>query len=290
MEVFTGAELSYADVNYIRLYNTLVNLTPGMKLHLGRDWMIGAQVTLPVVNDGYPAADNIVRVTNASVAKQLHFGRQHLKLSGGLFCRDRYGLDLRWMMPVTPWLMLQAQLGYTGAYRLAGAESSEWYSVRVRDPKDGSGYSYDNVEVVTKSTDFGSLDLFTAVAGANVWLSEWNTEGRLSGGRYMNKDYGVQLELYRHFPHVSVGGYLQYHEKSSDRYARHTSGGFKVIMLLPDWKYRYEKFTARLASNFRLTYNAQADDYTMMMYTTDPEENERHYPVRVAWGTGTLQR
>jgi hypothetical protein len=44
----------------------------------------------------------------------------------------------------------------------------------------------------------------------------------------------------------------------------------------------------RPASNFRLTYNAQADGVSMQKYNTDPEENERIYPVRIPWGTGNF--
>ena len=54
-------------------------------------------------------------------------------------------------------------------------------------------------------------------------------------------------------------------------------------------KYKKQKnkdVVVRPASNFRLTYNAQADGYSMKKYTTDPEENERTYPIQIPWGTG----
>jgi hypothetical protein len=44
----------------------------------------------------------------------------------------------------------------------------------------------------------------------------------------------------------------------------------------------------RPASNFRLTYNAQSNGFSMKQYNTDPEENERTYPVRIPWGTGNF--
>ena len=45
----------------------------------------------------------------------------------------------------------------------------------------------------------------------------------------------------------------------------------------------------RPASNFRLTYNAQADGVSMQKYNTDPEENERTYPIRIPWGMGNIE-
>jgi len=277
VEVFAGAELNYADVNFVRLYNVLINMTPGVKWHLGHDWLVSGQAFIPVYNDGYQNKHNVIRLTNAALAKQLHFGNQHFKVTGGLFGYDRYGLDLRWMYPVTSWLMFNAQAGYTGEWRLALNDATDW----------GEKHEI----VTTKSTDFGSLDRFSGIVGANVWLEPWHTELRLSCGRYIGEEYGVQAEIMRHFPGCTVELYAQYHERAKTKWAYREGGGFKVIMLLPDkWKWKSRKVTLRPASNFRLTYNAQADVVSMKMYTTDPEENERTYPVRIPWGTGNLKK
>lgn len=275
VEVFAGAELNYADVNFLRLYNVLVNVTPGVKWHLGHDWLVAGQLFLPAVNYGYDNKHNIVRLTNATLAKQLHFGRQHFKLTGGLFGRDRYGLDLRWMMPATDWLMLEAQVGYTGAWRLAAADALDW--------------TWDAYPIETKAVNFDAPDRLTAIVGANVWLSPWNTQFRLTAGRYLNLDYGTELQVMRHFRGCSVGLFAQLHEKQSvGRRYRTEAGGFRVVVCLPDWHWTSGKLKVRPASNFRLTYNAQADGISMQNYTTDPEENERDYPVRIPWGTGSM--
>lgn len=273
VEVFAGAELNYADVNFLRLYNVLINVTPGVKWHLGNDWLVSGQMFLPAVNQGYDNKDNIVRLTNATLAKQLHFGSQHLKLTGGLFGRDRYGFDLRWMMPVTRWLMFEAQGGYTGAWRLSAKDAMDW--------------TWDAYPIETKAVKFGGLDKLTGNVAANVWLDPWNTQFRLSAGRYLNNDNGVEFSIMRHFPHCTVGIFAQLHERLKNY---KESGGFRIVMCLPDWKWQRGKFTARPASNFRLTYNAQADGLSMQNYTTDPEENERDYPVRIPWGTGNMSQ
>ena len=291
VEVFTGATLRYGDTNFKRLYNVLFSLTPGVKWHLGHDWMVSGQLTVPIVNDGYQNKDDVVRLTNATVAKQLHFGNQHFKVTGGLFGYDRYGLDVRWMYPVTSWLLVRAQAGYTGAYRLAASEAGDWeYFGKVSENDPRSIYDYYHV---AKTADFHGLDVLTAIGGVNVWLAPWDTEFRLSGGRYLNEDYGVEGEVMRHFRNCTVSLYAQLHKRQQSGvadYVTREAGGFRVVMLLPQNKLKSGKFSARLASNFRLTYNAQADSYSMRNYTTDPEENERHYPVRVAWGTGLLAK
>ena len=100
-------------------------------------------------------------------------------------------------------------------------------------------------------------------------VDRYNTELRVRGGRYMYEDYGIEGECMRHFRHCSVGVYAQYSDKGKE------NGGFKVVMMLPPYKRKRHKVNVRPASNFRLTYNIQADPYSMGMYNTDPEENER---------------
>ena len=57
-------------------------------------------------------------------------------------------------------------------------------------------------------------------------------------------------------------------------------------MMIPPYEKKRERVNYRPASNFRLTYNAQSDGYSMKKYNTDPEENERTEPIRIPWGTG----
>jgi len=262
VDLFCGAELSYNDTDFLRLYNVLVNITPGMKWNVGSGWQLSGQLSCSVVNYGYEKKYNHLRLGIVALSKELELGKdQHLKFTGGLFNRERYGVDARWMMPVNSWLMLQARAGLT---------SSWWCSTN-------------------EQTFEGKKWTPTAIAGANVWIDKWATEVRLSCGRYINEDYGVEGEVYCHFKHCSIGAFAQYHElyysscvKSTYRY----TGGFKVVTMLPPYKKSDKKFSVRPASNFRLTYNAQSDGYSMKMYHTDPEENERDYQTNVRWGTG----
>ena len=76
-------------------------------------------------------------------------------------------------------------------------------------------------------------------------------------------------EGFRHFKHVSVGVYASYSDRAKE------NGGFKVVVMLPPYKRNRNRVNFRPASNFRLTYNIEADPYSNTMYKTDPEENER---------------
>lgn len=267
-EVFCGAELNYADVNYTRLYDVLLNLTPGTRIHLGREWDFSAQLFLPVANYGYAKRNNMVRLSMANLSKVVRFEdvNQYFKLSAGLFGKERYGADLRWMYPVNNWLMVHARLGLTNHWAL--------------------GFDFDN----QSESEFETADwTFTGLAGASVWLNPWATELRATGGRYLHNDYGVEGEIVRHFKYCSVAIFAQAHELAPREYSapHRYSGGFRIVMLLPPYhKKQARTVEVRPATNFRLTYNAQSDGYSMRKYTTDPEENERTYPIRIPWGTG----
>lgn len=267
LDVFCGADLQYADVNYTRLFNVLLNLTPGVKYHLGNDWMVAAQGLIPIVNDGYDSRYDMLRLNAANISKEVHFNhaRQHLKFTAGLFTTGRYGGDVRWMYPVNDWLMLQARVGLT----------SYWFM----------GFDFDDMH----ETEFDTKFRTTATVGGNVWIDPWNTELRLEGGRYLHEDYGMQAQILRHFKHVSVGLYMQYHELHNSLYTHEKyrySGGFNVAVMLPPYKKSNRKVVFRPASHFSQTYIAQSDDYSMLNYLTDPEENERTLPIHVNWGTG----
>lgn len=270
-EMFCGAELSYADVNFTRLYNVLVNLTPGTKVNLGKDWEFAAQAYIPVVNSGYATRYSMVRLNMANFSKVLKFEKAHqyLRFTAGLFGKERYGADVRWMYPITSWLMVQARLGLTNHWALG-------FSINSSDSES---------EFTTSQWNF------TGMMGVNFWLNRWKTELRLIGGRYLNEDFGVEGEAVRHFKHCSVSVFAQLHEKYANPYMKkgnNYSGGFRVVMMLPPYKKYKRKVVWRPASNFRLTYNAQSDGYSMRKYTTDPEENERTYPIRIPWGTGNF--
>lgn len=255
LEIFAGAEFHYRDIFYNKMYEIVVNLAPGVKWHIGNQWQLAGQVIIPVYND-YGDYYKKVRLNMAVLSKEWDWkGRQFLKVSGGLFGRERYGIDAQWMYPVNSWLALDAQIGLTGFCSMA----VDW--------------------------ECSKMERVTGQAGVNIYINKVNTEFRLHGGRYIYEDYGMTAEAMRHFKHCTVGLYAQY----SDQWKE--TGGFKVVMMIPPYKRKVHKVMVRPASNFRLTYDIQGLPYAVKMYTTDPEENERegHFDRnRLQWGVNRM--
>lgn len=256
VDFFSGVELNYRNIHYNnRLYDLLIYLTPGVKWQMGNHWQVAVQGLIPVMND-YGERYKKVRLNMAVLSKELYFGKQFLKVSGGLFGQERYGVDVKWMFPINAWLALDGQAGYTGYCSMA------------------------------KDWECSKMDRITGWLGAKAYWGKYNTEFRLRGGRYIYEDYGVHGECMRHFRHCTVGVYAQYSDKGKE------NGGFKIIMMIPPYNRRTRKVNVRPASNFRLTYNIQADPYSLRTYTTDPEENEREEDFdrnRLKWGSNTME-
>ena len=256
VDIFMGADFNYRDIYFNnRVYDVLLNLTPGIKWNMGHRWEVAAQALVPVVNQ-YGDRYKKVRLNMAVLSKQLAVGEHwKMKLSGGLFGSERYGLDLKNMFVVNPWLAFTAQMGWTGYCSMA----VDWEASKMKK--------------------------FTVEAGPEVYLHRWNTEISVRGGRYLYGDYGVTGEGYRHFKHVSVGIYASYSNKGKE------DAGFKVIVMLPPYKRSARKINIRPASNFRLTYSVEGNGYANATYFTDPEQNERtgwFDRDLLPWGTDTM--
>ena len=255
VDLFMGVDLNYRDLLHNKVYEVLVNLTPGVKWHVGRQWQVAAQALIPVYND-YGDRYKRIRLNMALLSKEFYFKERYfLKVSGGLFGSERYGLDLKGMLVVNDWLAFEAQAGLTGYCSMA----TGWEASRP-----------------------GRV---TALVGADFYLNCWNTQFRARGGRFLYEDYGVVGECMRHFKHCSVGLFGSY----SDRWGE--NGGFKVVVMIPPYRRTRRTVNVRPASNFRLTNNIMADPYANRMYTTDPEENEREGWFdrdRLRWGSNRM--
>lgn len=257
VDLFMGVDFHYRDIFYRRLYDMLINLTPSMKWNMGKGWQTQTQVLVPVYND-YGGRYSHVRLNIASLSKELSFqDRLFVKASCGLFSEERYGIDLKGMFTVNDWFAIEAQTGITGYCLMAdGWEASK-------------------------------LGRWTGLVGADLYIGQYNTQIRVRGGRYIYKDYGGIVEVMRHFRHCTVCVYGEYSDKGKE------NAGFKVVMMLPPYKRRRNKVNFRPASNFRLTYNMDADAYANRMYKTEPEENEREGWFDVSsfhWGRNAVQQ
>ena len=257
VDFFLGAELNYRDIMHDKVYEWLINLTPGVKWQMGYHWQVAAQAIIPVVND-YGDRYKKVRLNVAALSKELYVSqRGFVKLSGGWFTDERYGLDAKTVWIVNDWLGFEAQAGLTGHVSMAGPK---WESSKPRR--------------------------LTALAGADVYLRPWNTQFRFRGGRYVMEDLGFSGDAMRHFTHCSVGLYGEYSNKGD------WNAGFKIIVMVPPYKRKMRRVNFRPASCFTQTYNMWADVYQNRMYRTDPEENEREGwfdRSRLRWGSNLME-
>ena len=44
VDVFAGVDFNYRDIYHNKVYELLINLTPGVKWHLGNHWQLAGQV------------------------------------------------------------------------------------------------------------------------------------------------------------------------------------------------------------------------------------------------------
>lgn len=258
VDIFMGVDLNYRDIWFNnRVYDLLINLTPGVKWNMGHRWMAAAQVYIPVVNQ-YGDYYKRVRLNMAVLSKQLAVGDHwKMKFSGGVFGSERYGLDWKSLYMFNKTVAISAEMGLTGFFSMA---TGKW--------------------------EAGTMSRFTGMIGPEVYLGRWNTQIAVRGGRFVYGDYGVIGEGFRHFKHVSVGLFASYSSKGKE------NAGFKVVVMLPPYHRKTRKVNFRPADNFRLTYSMEAATYYNRTYFTDPEENERtgwFDRDLLPWGTDTME-
>lgn len=255
VDIFAGVNLRYRSIWLNdKMYELLVNVTPGMKWRFGDDWQVAAQAFVPVVND-YGGYYKGLRLNMAVVSKELQVGDHYLKLSGGLFGGERFGADAKWLWPVSSWFAMEGQVGFTGLYTFTTSDI---------------GFSY--------------MDRLTGLLTARFYLKKSETEFRISGGRFNLGDYGGSIAWLKHFKHLTVSAYIHGGNRYGEVYLmngnywdQRIAGGASIVVMLPfqgDQK-REKTLRVRPASNFRLTYDYMAEANALQMYGTDPEENER---------------
>lgn len=257
VDVFMGVDFNYRDIMFNdRVFDLLINLTPGVRWNIGNRWEASAGVLIPVFNQ-YGDNFKYVRLYNATVSKQLPlFNRWRMKVTGGIFGANRYGLDVKNMVIINDWFAVTAQIGLTGYLSMA------------------------------PSWTMSKMTRISGMIGPEFYLGKWNTQLSVKGGRYAYGDYGVIAEAMRHFRKVSVGAYASYNEVMKENV------GFSIVMMLPPYKRHSRKVNFRPASNFILSYTSRTNNYANRTYITDPEENQREgwfNPDMLPWGQNTME-
>ncbi len=150
------------------MLQTQVYLWRGMALNFG--------VLFPVMNnlDGRP---NGIRPAPLYLNQFLALGESHFfSVSAGTFQSDRYGANVQyqWMKPNSRWTY-GLEAGLTGFY---------YY------PKGGIYYT--------------SLNEVLLLGNAAYRFNDLDFTVKLTGGQYLDKDWGARLDLVRQFPNVEV--------------------------------------------------------------------------------------
>lgn len=238
LDLLMGLDMNYKDIDYVRQYDILLRVTPGFKWEMGNHWQLAGQALVPVFNQ-YGDAYGRIRLGMLDLSKQFKLGPIYAKGSVGFFSANRYGIDLKAFLPVTSWLALEGEWGYTGRYLF-----------------DGHFYA----SPIARHTGF---------IGGDIFLRRWNTQLRGTLARYIYTDWGLEGEIMRHFAHSTLDLYAQWNNKIG------TNGGFKVVVMLPPYNRSSRFVRIRPTSHFTLNDRIKYTDYGSRTYLTDPDENIR---------------
>ena len=255
LDLFSGLDLSFRDINFQRQYDFLIRLTPGFKWNMGNHWQLAGNIQIPIVNQ-YGDAYKYVQLNMFNISKEFHIKSLYLKGSAGIFSQFRYGVDLKAFLPLCNWFAFEGQAGWTGMMILI----PDWHVEKMNN--------------------------FAWIVGGDIYLSQWNTQFRGVAGRYLYEDYGFEVEAMRHFNHTTISVYVRWSNREA------YDGGFKLVIMLPPYHRTHRTVNFRPASNWRLTYSTMARSYANVMYRTDPEENIRDGWFSrdlLQWGSHTME-
>ena len=110
IDFFSGVNFSFADMNFQRQYDVLLQLSPGFKWNMGHHWQLAGQAMIPIVNtfgDGY----KYVQIGAFNISKEMCISKLYLKGTVGVFDKYRYGADLKAFVPLSDNLAFEAQAG-----------------------------------------------------------------------------------------------------------------------------------------------------------------------------------
>ena len=255
LDIFSGLDFQFKDMDFETQYKFLIRLTPGFKWNMGSHWQLAGQVSIPIVNQ-YGYEYRYVDLNVLDISKEFRINDLYLKASAGVFSGERYGLDLKAFFPLCDWFAFEGQAGWVGLMTI----HPNWYiNVPYR---------------------------FVWTFGGDVYLSKSNTQLRGVIGQYLYHDFGVEVEAIRHFNHTTVSIFGCW----SNSYGY--DAGFKVVVALPPYHRTHRTVNFRPASNFRMCYFIMFHQFGNKIYSTDPEGNERDGWFSrdfLPWGSHTIQ-
>ena len=255
LDLFSGIDFNFRDINYNTQYEFLIRLTPGFKWNLGNHWQLAGQVHIPIINQ-FGESNKYIQPNILDLSKELRLGNLYLKASAGLFSMKSYGVDLKAFLPMCKWFAFEGQAGCVGSI------------------------------IVNPVWTTSSMNRFVWTLGGDIYLTQWNTQFRGVLGKYLYQDFGCEIEAMRHFNHTTVSVYSRWN--NADGF----DGGFRFVIALPPYHRKHRVVNFRPASNFRMSYSVMYHNRTNRMYRTDPEENERDGWFSrdlLQWGSHTME-
>ena len=247
-----------------QLFEYVVSLAPTVETCLWKGNRITLQAVVPISYDVKTIRSaRYVHIGIADIAQEVMSsnGRWQATLAGGFFFFDRLGFDLRTSYRVTPRLTLGAEASLTG-------------EAIVRD-----GHY-----------DISKPERFSFFGKAEYYEPQTRLQAQLLSGRFVFGDYGVRMDVSRHFGDYTIGlyGILTGGEHNGGFHFAIPLGPKKqtrkgaLRLMLPeyfDWEYS-------MVSYYRY-YNEQMGKYIEIR----PDENHSaHYwqPVHVAQYTAKI--
>ena len=255
LDLFSGVDFNFRDINFNTQYEFLIRLSPGFKWDMGHHWQLAGQVMIPIVNQ-YEEEYQFVQLNALNVSKEFNINSLYLKTTAGAFSQNRYGLDLKAFLPLCDWFAFEGQAGWVG-----------------------SVFLFPNWEIVAPNN-------FVWTFGGDIYLPGSNTQFRSIIGKYLYKDFGCEVEALRHFNHSTISVYGRWNNVNA------FDAGFRVVIALPPYHRKHRTVNIRPASNWRMSYTVMYHTYTNLMYNTDPEQNERDGWFSrdlLQWGSHTMQ-
>ncbi len=242
VDIAVFPEFQFRNIKLQKPYDILLNLSPALRISLWKGMMLTAQVVVPIYNSGYDRSYySKVRPGYLVLAQQFRLPRAwFMQASVGCFNQFRWGVDLRAFHPfANERFALLMRVGTVGS-------STFWnWKWHYTWPKD-----------------------WIASVGGQYYIPRFNLQFNVNAGRYIMGDYGVRVDMTRHFRNASIGVYAQRTTKID------INGGFHFTIALPPYRYKRNKgFRFTTADYFQLEYNAAAYDREGAVCRTDPGEN-----------------
>lgn len=243
-----GLGMRYQLGNYNNPYRFAFDLEPGVRLPLGKGWMLSSTAAIPLYNDFDDQTD--IRPIRATLTKQAVLDEGVLAgISGGLFSKNRVGIHgaLQAFL-YEEVLSLTLEAGYTTFTDLSG-------------------------EVSRPQIEDQNYAVYTATATYR-W-KPYDLDLSVQYGQYLYRDNGVTLRADRYFGEVEIGFFL-----SKTRLGE--NAGFQFSIPIFPSKYRNSgAVRVRPAERFPVTYRYRGNDYDARIYDTGitfREEVKEVYP------------